>query len=150
MAYHGILECYGQPDRWFTGITCTNGAGSPRNGIYAQFTDVEMQSIRKREQWMAASIGQYGAMIQLDYSSSTVKNPSDSNLKEDLLKILGIAQPKVIYTHNPADQHDTHIGVLASVTRALRELPKARRPRRSMAAKLGAIWIGCRTATRWS
>src|SRR5690606_31522355 len=32
-AYHGIIECYGRNDRWFTGITCTDGAGSSRTGI---------------------------------------------------------------------------------------------------------------------
>ena len=37
MAYHGISECYGSKDHWFTGITTTNGAGSPRDGIYGDY-----------------------------------------------------------------------------------------------------------------
>ena len=36
MAYHGIAECFGRADRWFTGVVVTNGAGSPRAGIYAR------------------------------------------------------------------------------------------------------------------
>ena len=36
MAYHGIAECFGRKDKWFTGVVVTNGAGSPRNGIYGK------------------------------------------------------------------------------------------------------------------
>jgi hypothetical protein len=38
MAYHGIAECFGQADRWFSGVVVTNGAGSPRSGVYANYT----------------------------------------------------------------------------------------------------------------
>ena len=30
MAYHGVAECFGRKDKWFTGVVVTNGAGSPR------------------------------------------------------------------------------------------------------------------------
>jgi hypothetical protein len=50
MATHGILACYRQPDKWFTGIVVTNGRGSPRAGLYANYTDDEMQSVRVEEQ----------------------------------------------------------------------------------------------------
>ncbi|MGD0619102.1 MAG: PIG-L family deacetylase, partial [Bryobacteraceae bacterium] len=43
MAYHGISECFGRSDCWFTGVVVTNGAGSPRNGIYSGYSDEEMQ-----------------------------------------------------------------------------------------------------------
>ena len=43
MAYHGVAECFGQKDKWFTGVVVTNGAGSPRTGIYGDYTDEEMQ-----------------------------------------------------------------------------------------------------------
>ena len=36
MAYHGILECFGKPGKGFAGVTVTNGAGSPRDGLYAR------------------------------------------------------------------------------------------------------------------
>jgi len=47
MAYHGILECFQQPDRWFTGVVVTDGAGSPRSGAYADYTDEMMKEVRK-------------------------------------------------------------------------------------------------------
>ena len=43
MAIDGILKCFQQPDRWFTGVVVTNGSGSPRTGLYANTTDEEMQ-----------------------------------------------------------------------------------------------------------
>ncbi len=130
MAFHGIVSCYGVPDKWFAGVTCTNGAGSPRTGVYADCTDEAMQAIRRREQRDAAEVGRYGAMLQLDHPSSTVKDPSKLALVDDLVAILEIAQPDVVYTHNPADKHDTHVGVTAATIRALRRLPAAKRPDR--------------------
>jgi len=50
MGYAGIYECFGRNDKWFTGVVTTNGAGSPRAGIYANYTDEEMQKIRRIEQ----------------------------------------------------------------------------------------------------
>jgi LmbE family N-acetylglucosaminyl deacetylase len=130
MAFHGILECYGLPDQWFTGVTCTNGAGSPRAGVYAAFTDELMQTVRRREQRQAAAVGQYAAMLQLDHPSSTVKDPANPALVDDLTAILEATRPTVVYTHNPADKHDTHIGVMAAAVRAMRRLPLDQRPRK--------------------
>ena len=130
MAFHGVLECFGRSDRWFTGVTCTNGAGSPRSGLYAKYTDEEMQKVRRTEQNKAAAVGQYSAMIQLDYPSAVVKNPADAHLKEDLLQILKATRPEFVYTHNPADKHDTHVAILGSVIPALRALPPDQRPSR--------------------
>src|ERR1044071_4581985 len=59
MAYHGIAECFGRGDRWFSGVVVTNGAGSPRSGVYANFTDAQMQEVRRQEQRKAAMIGDY-------------------------------------------------------------------------------------------
>jgi hypothetical protein len=79
MAYHGIAECFGLPDRWFSGVVVTNGAGSPRSGIYGHYTDDEMQSIRRQEQRTAAYVGGYACMLQLGYPSSAVKDPEERN-----------------------------------------------------------------------
>ncbi|MEI8036816.1 MAG: PIG-L family deacetylase [Verrucomicrobiota bacterium] len=128
MAFHGILDCFARDDRWFGGVTCTNGAGSSRNGPYAKFTDAEMMVIRRQEQNTAAVIGGYGAMIQLDYPSCGVKSPSAQELKNDLKQILAATRPQVVYTHNPADKHDTHIGVTVAALQAMRELPRDQRP----------------------
>ena len=128
MAFHGILACFAREDRWFGGVTCTNGAGSSRSGPYANFTDEHMMAIRREEQNTAAVIGHYGAMIQLDHPSSAVKSPTDPALKDDLREILTNTRPQVVYTHNPADKHDTHIGVTIAALQAMREMPREQRP----------------------
>jgi LmbE family N-acetylglucosaminyl deacetylase len=130
MAYHGILECFGRQDKGFAGVTITNGAGSPRDGIYAQYTDEVMQVVRRKEQKKAAFVGEYSAHVFLDYSSSAVKDPKDSPVVADLKRIIAATKPEVIYTHNLADKHDTHVAVALRVIQALRELPADSRPQR--------------------
>ena len=129
MAFHGILSCFARDDQWFGGVTCTNGAGSSRSGPYATFSDAQMMAIRRQEQNTAATIGGYAAMIQLDYPSSAIKSPTAIELQSDLLAILTATRPDVVYTHNPADKHDTHIGVTVAALFAMRELPRDQRPK---------------------
>jgi LmbE family N-acetylglucosaminyl deacetylase len=130
MAFHGILECFASEKKSFGGVTCTNGSGSARTGPYANFTDAQMMAVRRGEQRTAAMIGRYGIMVQLDYPSSAVKSASDPKVKADLKEILAATRPEVVYTHNLADKHDTHIGVVVAVLQAIRELPDDQRPRR--------------------
>lgn len=130
MAYHGIAECFGRSDRWFTNVTVTNGAGSPRAGIYAAYTDEEMQRIRRLEQRKAAMVGEYSAQIQLDYSSSAVKDPNHLGVRADLEAIVDAARPEAVYLHNLADKHDTHVAVCLRSLRALRTLAPEARPKR--------------------
>ncbi len=130
MAYHGIAECFGQPDKWFTNVTVTNGAGSPRSGIYGHYTDVEMQGIRRVEQRKAAVVGSYSAQIQLDYSSSAVKDPKQTGVQEDLAAIIRATRPRIVYLHNLADKHDTHVAVALRALSALRSLDADARPER--------------------
>lgn len=139
MAFHGILECFARDDRWFGGVICTNGAGSSRTGPYGNFTDAEMMRVRRKEQETAAAIGGYGAMIQLDYPSSMVKSATDPSLKEDLKAILEATAPETVYTHNPADKHDTHIGVTVAAIQAMRELPADKRPTKVIGCE---VWRG--------
>lgn len=127
-AYNGIAACYGRRDRWFTGVTVTNGAGSSRIGVYADYTDEEMTQVRAAEQNKAAYVGGYAAQFQLDYSSSEVKDTSNNAATEDLIQILQTAGAKTVYLHNPADKHDTHIAVLAKSLAALRSLPDDLKP----------------------
>jgi LmbE family N-acetylglucosaminyl deacetylase len=130
MAFHGILQCYHSEQEWFGGVTCTNGAGSSRQGAYGACSDAQMMAIRHREQNVAATVGQYGIMAQLDYPSSVLKNPADVTLKNDLQEILAATSPRVVYTHNPADKHETHIGVVIAALQAMRELPVRQRPQK--------------------
>lgn len=120
MAYHGIAECFGHKDRGFTGVVVTNGAGSPRSGIYGQYTDEEMQRVRVIEQRKAAYVGEYAGQIQLAFTSSQVKNAAETAVVDDLAAILRAARPKVVYLHNLADKHDTHIAVAMRAIAALR------------------------------
>lgn len=139
MAFHGILECFDRTDRWFGGVTCTDGGGSARTGRYADYTDEQMKAVRVQEQDRAAEVGNYGVMIQLGHPSSSVKSKADRGLRDDLDAILRHAQPQVVYTHNPADKHDTHIGVLAAVLESLRALPPERRPKHFYGCE---VWRG--------
>lgn len=128
MAYHGIAECFGRADRWFTGVVVTNGAGSPRSGIYGQYTDEEMQKVRLKEQRKAAYVGDYTCQIQLGYTSAAVKDPHNSGVCDDLTAIFRAAKPRVVYLHNLADKHDTHVGVALRAIRVLRALRGEFRP----------------------
>ena len=128
MAFHGIVSCYEKSDQWFTGVTCTDGVGSVRSGGYAQCTDEQMRETRRAEQNQAAQIGRYGAMIQLGHSSASVCHPQGSDLRDDLLRILQATRPGIVYTHNVADKHATHIGVAVAAIQALRLLPVEQRP----------------------
>lgn len=139
MAYHGIEACYLSPGSWFGGVTCTDGRGSARIGPYAGFSDDDMREIRIREQNKAATLGDYGVMIQLGHPSKDVKTPGYRELADDLVTILKATRPEVVYTHNPADKHETHIGVFVSVVQAIRRLPAAERPRRLLGCE---VWRG--------
>jgi len=130
MAYHGIAECFGSPDRWFTGVVVTNGAGSPRSGIYGSYSDEEMQKVRLVEQRKAAFVGDYACQIQLGYSSAQAKNPGEIHIVDDLKRILLAARPEVVYLHNLADKHDTHIGTALRSMTALRAVRGSVKPRK--------------------
>ncbi len=136
MAFHGILQCYEITDRWFTGVVCTNGSGSPRSGVYAEYTDDDMQRVRLKEQQTAACIGKYAAMLQLGYPSSAVKDPTNTHPDEDMVEIFKVTGPQVVYTHNPADKHATHVAVLISVLKAIRALPPEQRPQKLYACEV--------------
>ena len=122
MAFHGILQCYETPGAGFCGVTCTDGAGSPRSGVYARYTDLEMRGIRRKEQRTAAQIGLYKAQFQLDFSSAETKPGTNPALVADLTAILSATRPRVVYTHNPADRHSTHVAIMRHMLHALRGL----------------------------
>lgn len=130
MAYDGIVRCFQYSDRWFTGVVVTNGSGSPRDDLYKDYTDEEMQVVRRKEQKKAAVVGEYAAQVLLDYPSSAVKDGSNNDTIEDITQILRATGPEVVYTHNLADKHDTHVGVALRVIAAVRSLPAEDRPQK--------------------
>ncbi len=139
LAMHGILEARRQPSKRFAAVVCTDGAGSPRAGIYANHTNEQMQEVRWHEQRQAAMVGNYVAAIQLKYSSAAVKDPQNVDVKADLKTIFQVAKPSVIYTHNLADKHDTHVAVAVRLIQALREIPANRRPEKLYGCE---VWRG--------
>lgn len=129
MAAHGILACFADADRWFTGVVVTDGAGCARDFEYRAYTDEQMKAVRRAEQKKAAYIGEYGAQFLLDHSSAAVKDSEREAVLADLGEILQRTRPEVVYTHNLADKHDTHVAVALSVIAACRALEPALRPR---------------------
>jgi LmbE family N-acetylglucosaminyl deacetylase len=130
MAYHGILECFQQKDKWFTGVTMTNGSGSARDLEYKDYSDAQMVDVRRLEQKKAAYVGEFSSMLLLNHKSASVKDAKNADVAADLDAIFALASPDVVYTHNLADKHDTHVGVALRTLAALRRLPKDKRPRK--------------------
>lgn len=130
MAAHGILACFGSRDRWFTGVVVGDGAGSARSEAYAHFTAGEFSAVRRREQKKAAYVGEYAAQLLLAHPSARVKDAANADLHSELVQVLQLTLPEVVYTHNLADQHDTHVAVALRVIAACRALEPARRPKR--------------------
>lgn len=128
MSMEGILKGFGSSKEWFMAVIVTNGAGSPRDGLYGSYTDEEMQVVRRLEQKKAAFVGEYSAVAFLNHSSSRIKNAADGAPRQDIKAILEATKPRVVYTHNLADKHDTHISVVLHTIAAIRELPAAQRP----------------------
>lgn len=131
MAFHGISTCYDQDLAWFSGITCTDGGGSSRAGPFADKSDEEMKVIRAEEQRKAAAIGQYSYMAQLGLASASIKNSETGHcLVDSLEQYILMSQPEVVYTHNPADKHATHVAVFESVIEAILRIPPYSRPKK--------------------
>lgn len=135
MAHAGIVDCLEEPQtRAFGGVVVTNGAGSSRIGPYANYTDEQMQDVRREEQRKAAELGHYAIQLQLRHTSADVKQSANPGVAADLRQIFAGCRPQVVYLHNPADKHDTHIAVLRRSIDAIRSLPAAQRP---------ALVLGC-------
>lgn len=129
MAYAPISECFGKKDKWFSGVVVTDGAGSPRSGIYADCSDEDMKAIRIEEQKKAAHVGGYSVQFLLSHPSKAVKDKADGeHVTEELAGILRAARPRFVYMHNLADKHETHVATALKALAALRSLPEEERP----------------------
>lgn len=136
MASHVAAQCMLDDASWFTGIVVTDGSGSPRKGIYANFSEQDMRAIRHKEQCKAADIGEYAAVIFLDYPSKQLQI-KNNDLRNTLLDLLSTLQPSVVYTHNIFDKHLTHFAVSLYTINALRGLPIDRKPEKVIG---GEVW----------
>lgn len=139
MAYDGIIRCFQNPKQWFFGVVVTNGSGSARDNIYKDYTDEQMIEVRKTEQKKAAYLGEFGALAMLDYKSSEIKDPKETESVDDIKRLIERAQPEILYTHNLADKHDTHIGVTIKVIQAIRQLKQELRPKKLYGCE---VWRG--------
>lgn len=128
MAFSPIAECYDSEDKNFAGVVVTDGAGSPRTGKFADFTDEQMKEIRISEQQKAADIGKYRAAIQLEFPSKAVKNPENDEPVKAIYDLLMKLQPNHLYTHNLADKHETHVAVALRTVEAVKRMPTELRP----------------------
>lgn len=139
MAYAPIADCYDSDSRHFCGVVVTDGAGSPRSGEYADYTDEQMKQVRISEQRRAAELGKYRAVLQLGYPSSAVKNAKNPDPADEIYELLMQVRPKYLYTHNIADKHDTHVAVALRVIEAVRRMPRDARPEKIIALE---VWRG--------
>lgn len=130
LAIHGIVECFSSDDDWFTGVVVTDGAGSPTPGDGPSASPQEIVARRRAEQKRAAELGRYGALVLFNHSSADVKDVTEPAVVRDLAAVLRATSPGVVYTHNLADAHDTHVAVALAVVAACRSLEEAERPRR--------------------
>ena len=132
MAYHGIAACYKKAETWFAGVTVTNGEGSSLGGKFANLTPQQLGRLRVEEQNKAAELGGYAYQLQLGYASLEIKESNPDNLINDLVAelsyLLNMTQPRVVYLHQPADKHPTHIAVFKASLLALKSLPESKRP----------------------
>jgi len=144
MAFHGIVECFHSETKWFGGIICTDGAGSSRCGPYADVSNSQMRKVRQREQRLAAAVGRYSFVTQLGYPSKSIAAPIGSQLVNDLRTLIGQSRAQVIYTHNPADKHSTHLSVLVATLEALKAISPEQRPGRLFGCEMwrSLDWLG--------
>ncbi|MBN1919026.1 MAG: PIG-L family deacetylase [Verrucomicrobia bacterium] len=136
LAWDGIAQCYERADRWFTGVVVTDGADSPRDGAYKHHTDEAMCAVRREEQKKAAVLGRYAAVALLDYPSAALRSASDRRPVEDIGHLIETAQPEVVYTHNLADKHDTHVAVALRTIEAVRSIEASKRPKRVLGCEV--------------
>ncbi len=129
LAYHGILQSFHNQEKRFFGITVTDGRGSPRDGLYAKYSDEEMRLVRRKEQKKAAVVGEYSGVAMLDYTSAFIKDPSNKDVVEDITTLLEAARPSVVYTHSLTDKHDTHVAAVLRAIAAVRQVPQEARPK---------------------
>ena len=139
MAYGPISKCYRDKNNWFTGVVITDGAGSPRSGIYENYTNEDMKAIRIEEQHNAAIVGEYASAILLGYPSSVVKGKEKTDIKEDIKAIIRATKPETIYVHNLADKHATHVACAVTVLDAIRELKDNEKPKKVLGLE---VWRG--------
>ncbi len=130
MAHSGIAACYQQSTERFTSVVITDGAGGTRGGAYAHLSDSELTHLRELELKKAATLGDFLALINLNYTSDDVRTKKQEKVRSDLVQILQATRPQVVYIHNLFDDHDTHQAAAIRAIEAMRLLPATSMPGR--------------------
>ncbi len=116
-----IEECLQDDRKKFVGVVCTHGVSDSFISENSTQLISEKIKVRRSEQLKAAELAGYFAVIQLGHSSSDVKNPRFTILKEQLSELIKTIKPQKVYTHNPFDRHRTHRAVFRNVFESLRD-----------------------------
>jgi LmbE family N-acetylglucosaminyl deacetylase len=136
MAWAPILDCRTSAEAWLTAVVVGDGRGSPRSGPYADVDDETMRRKRLDEQYAAARLGGYSAVICLDFASSLIRSPQEPTLRAQLAAVLRACCATEIYTHSPTDRHDTHVGVCLALVDALRTVEASGKPQRLLGCEV--------------
>ncbi len=139
MAITPIGECFDRTDLWFGAVVVTDGGGAPRADKYARLSNTELREVRITEQRQAAKMGRYGVLVMLDHTSEAVREQTNEVVIKDLVCLLEATSPRVVFTHNLADRHATHVAVALRTLSAIRALPMDQRPQRLIG---GEAWRG--------
>lgn len=135
-AISAILECFEHPERWFTGVTLSDGAGSARGALGA-ISDAELVARRRQEQREAARLGRYSAQLQFGYPSAQLKDrDARERAIDELVQVLRATQPEIVLTHNLCDRHDTHVATTLCVLRACQRLSASERPQQLLGCEV--------------
>lgn len=118
-ALFAIGTCRDDPNLGLGAVVCTNGAGGPRHGRWADLADAAYIEARALEQRRAASLGRYAALWQLGRSSDGVRADAH-DLVVELQRIVTATTPEVVVTHDPFDSHETHAAIARATIDALR------------------------------
>lgn len=75
-------------------------------------------------------LGNYSMHVFLRYPSSVVKDNNNPAPIEEIKSLVKATSPTIIYTHNLADKHPTHVAVAGNTIKALRELANDLKPKK--------------------
>lgn len=139
MCPQGILSGYQNAEKGLVAVVMADGAGSPRAGEFAGYTDEEMKAVRRLEQIEAARLGDYAGLYLLNRSSKVLKDMTDAAPTDDLTEILKKHRPEILYIHNLTDKHATHVYTALRAIAAVRRLPPALRPKKLYGCE---VWRG--------
>ena len=144
IAFDGIVKHFKDKRSNFFGIVVSDNQGKPIHPKYKSSSLSKVQKIREEEQIKAARLGEYAGLAFLRYPSSEIRNPFyEKKIEGKIIELIELLKPLVIYTHNLADKHPTHLAVALRVIDALKKLPKGKRPKKLYGVEVwgGLDWL---------